>query len=142
MSSSMQIGSSTPRRRPLQPAGTSTEPAPFASPASTRRSTAGNDVTPLGDSAGGAISAVLGSNGDSISGQCASDESASAVPDRVIVFAGMFEYQLLESSGVTFGPFSWRSALRWNRQPTSSTSGTPERTELVGLRQEGRSFSF
>jgi acetyl esterase/lipase len=64
-----------------------------------------DDVATLGYSAGGAISAVLGLNGDAISGQCASDDSVSAVPDRVIAFAGMFEYQLLDSSGITFGPF-------------------------------------
>ena len=64
-----------------------------------------NDVATLGYSAGGAVSAVLGLNGDAISGQCASDESLSAVPERVIAFAGMFEYQLLDSSGITFGPF-------------------------------------
>lgn len=64
-----------------------------------------DDVATLGYSAGGAISAVLGLNGDAISGQCANDDSVSAVPDRVIAFAGMFEYQLLESSGITFGPF-------------------------------------
>jgi acetyl esterase/lipase len=64
-----------------------------------------DDVATLGYSAGGAISAVLGLNGDAISGQCASDESLSAVPERVIAFAGMFEYQLLDSSGITFGSF-------------------------------------
>lgn len=63
-----------------------------------------DDVATVGYSAGGAISAVLGLNGDAISGQCASDESVSAVPDRMIALAGMFEYQLLESTGDTFGP--------------------------------------
>jgi acetyl esterase/lipase len=63
-----------------------------------------DEVATLGYSAGGAVSALLGLNGNAITGQCSNDETLSAEPDRVIALAGMFEYQLLESAGITFGP--------------------------------------
>lgn len=49
------------------------------------------NVTTVGYSVGGAISAALGLNGDAIAGQCASDASISGAPDRAVALAGFFE---------------------------------------------------